>query len=686
MTSSTSERKDLERFAVDVYQDVVIRATSVGGEEYLESEFTQRTFETLSEAGEIDDEWAVAYHCAKGMKATGYGINLEQDVLIIATTIFTAQRPPRTVGKNDVAGAFKRARTFLERIATKSLVGLEESSSSFEMVDQISAWLPNVKQVRFYLFTDGLVPEMALPDETIGKLEGSYHVWDLRRLYRCETSGQVREEVNVDLAQLANGSLPYLKMPASTPEYSCYLLMIPGDVLAQIYSKFGTRLLERNVRAFLQARGKVNKGIRATILSAPDRFLAYNNGISATAAAVTFARGSDGTDGIESLRDFQIVNGGQTTASLYNALVRDRAQLASIAVQAKLTVVEPNLLDELVPLISRYANSQNKVNEADFFANDLFHVSLEKLSRTQWTPAPPGQQRQTRWFYERARGQYADALGGEGTASRRKQFQAIFPPRQRFTKTDLAKYENCWNQLPHFVARGAEKNFREFTINAADRNATSPTEQYFFHLVAKALLFREAEARVSAMALGGYRSQVVAYSIALLSHASAMRLDLEQIWKEQSVPPEIVEAIDGIIPLVHSSLTAPPGGQNIAEWCKKKDCWEVVKALPISLPESLMIALSGRKTLTPKSNPSHISEVEAEDLLLVVDIPSEVWFALAQWAKETMNLAPWQRGLAFSLGRLSSREQRPSPKQARQGVKILQEAKRLGFSEALVTS
>src|SRR5262249_732398 len=156
------------------------------------------------------------------------------------------------------------------------------------------------------------------------------------------------------------------------------------------------------------------------------------------------------------------VNGGQTTASLYSAVKKDKADVSGISVQVKLTMPrEASAIDELAPKISLYANSQNKVNTADFSANHPFHAGVEELSRTIWAPAASGSQLETKWYYERARGSYMDELGRPGVADRNR-WKIQHPPSQKFVKTDLAKFEHSWDQLPHLVSRGAEKNFVEF--------------------------------------------------------------------------------------------------------------------------------------------------------------------------------------------------------------------------------
>ena len=284
-------------------------------------------------------------------------------------------------------------------------------------------------------------------------------------------------------------------------DYRAYLASFPGDWLADIYEQFGSRLLEKNVRSFLQFTGKVNRGMRDTISTDPVRFFAYNNGISATASSVELATLPDGSRGIVRLLDLQLVNGGQTTASLHRCR-RSKIDVSSIVVQAKITEIDGDRLDEIVPLISQFANSQNKVSLADLSSNDPLHIEIESLSRSVWAEPTEKTMRQTRWFYERARRACADALAREGTPARRRTFREVHPTSQKVTKTDLAKFENTWAQRPWEVSQGAQKNFTAFMLALHRRGPVQPDVAYFQRLVAKAILFRRAERIVSAQDSG----------------------------------------------------------------------------------------------------------------------------------------------------------------------------------------
>ena len=448
---------ELARFAENLHQEIIINAEGNQADEeggsFREDAFTQLMIEYLTEAGELEDGH-VCYHRARGIKVSGYNFQEEEGRLDLFISTYTQNPLPTTVRKDAVESAFKQLINFLSKVYKGYHQTIEEASPIFDMAQLIHSRRSQLSHVRLFLFTDGLTTLQAKKNQGRDGVSYSFNIWDLRRTYRCVTSGQKREAIEINFQTQYGSVLPCLSMPESQADYRAYVAIIPGEILCKIYAEYGSRLLERNVRSFLQAKGNVNKGIRQTILKEPHRFLAYNNGISATAETVKLVDLPNGGQGIAEIRDLQIVNGGQTTASLYQSVHKDKADISGIYVQTKLTVVDRDRMDEIVPLISRYANNQNKVNEADFSANDPFHIRIEELSRTIWAPAVDGTQRQTRWFYERARGQYADAKNRESTPAKQKAFTLTHPNAQKFTKTDLAKFEYTWDQLPHIVSLG----------------------------------------------------------------------------------------------------------------------------------------------------------------------------------------------------------------------------------------
>ena len=684
-----TELEEVAAFAVDVHQDILATAEAVEEGALLPEEFTRWTIGVLAEVGEIDDAVA-CYFQARGVEASGYAVDEESATLNLLVTRYTGSEPPLTVPRGDVDTAFARLRGFYRRAREGLHRRMEEASPGFDMAQTIHALGPDIRSLRLFFVTDGLTTVERVGNEAEDGVEISHHVWDLRRIQRAITSGNAREPISIDFMARFGSALPCVTAGVGDGEYVAYLAVMPGEVLADIYEEFGPRLLERNVRSFLQLRGKVNKGIRTTILEEPDHFLAYNNGISVTASQLTTADLPDGRMGIAALDDLQIVNGGQTTASIHSARRKDGADLSALAVATKVTVVDPARLEAFVPSITRYANSQNRVNEADFSANDPFHIAIERFSRTVWAPASDGTQRQTRWFYERARGQYADALARERTPGRQRAFRSLHPPSQRFSKTDLAKFENAWASLPHVVSLGAEKNFRDFTVRLADRGRFEVTQDYFHRLIAKAILFRQTQRLVSAQDFGGYRANIVAYTVAYMSQATAQTIDLDAIWRKQGLAPELEQALVAVAHAVRGIITDPPRNGNVTEWSKRKECWDRIRELQVpqvkTLPKHVLAPLDGKRPRSSRTEPlnDYVDPQEAELIARVASVPASTWFELSHWARETSNLSGWQRSIAFSIGKRISNGQKPSRKQAMHGERILSEAERLGFKLSTV--
>jgi len=249
----------------------------------------------------------------------------------------------------------------------------------------------------------------------------------------------------------------------------------------------------------------------------------------------------------------------------------------------------------------------------------------------------------------------------------------------------VAKWEHSWAQKPHIVSRGAEKNFRAFMDEVNRTKSSPPTAEitYDQRLLAKGILFRETERIVTEQQFGGYRANIVTYTIAKISHETAMRLDLDRIWKEQALTDAQAAAVTEVSHLVHKVIIDPPSGTtHVGEWTKKDACWARVLELewaPSSSLNNELLALHKLREVKHDEQVASHSDEESAAIRAAMEISSEVWFGISHWAKETQNLQPWQRSLAFSLGRIASRHGEPSAKQAKRGLEILEAAADAGF-------
>lgn len=681
----------LRTFAAEMYTELRYEADIEGAEAMLAEVFTRRVVETLMEVGEVE-EAVQCFHVdddvRPAVEVAGYGVE-DGDTINLIATHFSGT--PGSLSHSDVQRSIRRARAFWLRCRDRSYHDdLEESSDAWDMAYQLHHAAPGIRRVRIFLVTDSVAKIEWFDPELLDGVEYRQSVWDLTRLWRLETAGRAGEPIEIDFVERFGRPLPALPAPSQSEDYNAFLAVIPGDWLAAVYEEYGARLLERNVRSFLQFTGKVNKGMRDTIRQEPGRFLAYNNGISATASEIELAPLPEGGHGIARVRDLQIVNGGQTTASIHRA-VGLKADVSRVSVQAKITEVTGDLLEELVPRISEYANSQNKVQVADLSSNHPFHIEIESLSRNVWAPATADTARQTRWFYERARGQYSDAVNREPTRARQRNFKAMHPPSQRFSKVDLGTFENTWDLEPHEVSKGAQKNFTRYMQRVQSRGPSfRPDASYFHRTVAKAILFRRAEKIVSAQNFGGYRRNIVTYALARLAYGTSQRIDLHRIWSEQELPPEITSAIEELAHLAFRVLTDPdrPAG-NVTEWAKRPGCWDRMKMQPwrpSSALESILVPV-GRGAGQPASNGGarRADGPQSADLGFLQDVDGDVFLAISNWAKQTDNLTPWQRRFAFTVGVAMKRQKPLTAKQAPHAKAILDEARARGFVDVSVS-
>ncbi|KRF38937.1 AIPR family protein [Terrabacter sp. Soil810] len=657
------------------------------------SAFVTEMAERMAAAEEIENLIPIHFRGQSGRRNSGvdgHDLGDSDDSVALAISQFDGSGAGGTMGNAEVQRLFGLLEAYLrDAVAGTFPVDREPSEAAVQLARDIHSRGRAITRFRLYLFTDLTLGSRvaSLPSTSVGEIPVDFHIWDLQRLEALATSSQGRAQLDLDLTEWSAGGVPALTVRGEG-EFETYLAAVPGELLADLYGRYGSRLLESNVRSFLSGRGNINKGIRTTILSDPQLFLAYNNGVTATATAVETS--PDGS--ILRLRDLQIVNGGQTTASLFYVR-RDsspKPDLSKVHVQMKLVVVQPENAIDLVPNVSRYANSQNRISEADFFSNSPFHVRIETLSRQVLVPSMAGTHFQTKWFYERTRGQYQNERAKLPPAEAKK-FEAVYPRAQLITKTDAAKYSVSWGQEPHKVSAGAQKNFLAFANSVADRWASSDTqfnEAYFKELVAKAILFQAIRVRVakSEWYQSGYLANIVAYTMAKLAHtiasqARGARLDFLAIWNRQQPSAALLEACLDIAHLCFRVLTAEQRPiQNVTEWAKREQCWQLVKKVAYDLPPSLageLVSASVAAQAHKDARATQRIDTNIAAQSKVFEISVDEWKEVHAFCRENRLISPTDNDIVALM--TGARPKVPSERQAARLLEIHQRALNSGF-------
>jgi len=656
--------------------------------------FFEKVGELLTEAGELDGANRAYYEgggANNPIQIDGYGGDPRDGdgILSLVLCDFVLGEEVRVQNKEQIQRLLQRLYRFAKSSLKRTFRDeLEETSAGFGVADLIATTWKNIEKIKLIIVTNADFRARA-DAAKIKDLEGrpvTLSVWDLKRLKQYLEQGQARVDLVIDFEKDFGGGIPLLAASGSDTSLDSYLAVIPGTQLAAIYDKWGPRLLESNVRSFLQARGKVNKGIRNTIRDEPHMFFSYNNGLSVTADSIEIEQNNKGLQ-LTKANNLQIVNGGQTTASLHMAGKISKEQLKEVHVQMKLSIVPHKKSETVVPLISEYANSQNKVNAADFFSNHPFHIRTEELSRKVLTRAKDGY-RDTKWFYERARGQYADARGRR-TIAERKKFDAEFPRSQFLTKTDLAKFENTWACLPHTVSLGAQKNFAVFAKSIGTHwgsQGASFDDLWFKRMIAKTIIFKATEKIVSKAEWyeGDYRANIVTYAIAKLVHDAKeqdMVIDLDTIWRLQDVSLELSSGLNVAAAEAQEVITNPPQGfRNFGEWAKKQACWKWMEERKLNHSEDfdkvlISFDLANESIREARSDKAVETSVEAE--LEVHQLGASFWAASRNWARENGFLSPIENGVLEICAAIPQKI--PSEKQCIVAVEALKKLYSHGF-------
>lgn len=615
---------DLSDYRDDLLNRAVARA-SVDGI-FTADAFMAEAAELLISAEEVGSLDLVSFSGTgrkrQSLAVHGFEHDDQDTSVTLAVMRFAGGNPAPTITYTDAVTTLKSLQQYLEEaLSGDFLLDREPAAPEYQLAQTLRELCrrsgdDSISRFRLFLVTDAVLSSRAKSMEptTIGGVPTEFHIWDMQRFLQVHQSAQGRESLELDLQQWGVPGIPALKVADSAGDVTTYLAAVPGKLLASLYRHHGSRLLEGNVRSFLTIRGKINKGIRETVMKDPGHFLAYNNGISATASAVRFENGA-----IRTITDLQIVNGGQTTASLFYATQAARdVHLDDVFVQMKLVIVSPGMALEMVPLISRYANSQNAVREDDFFSNSPFHVAMEEISKRLLAPAKAGVNYQTKWYYERTRGQYLNERNRRSTTEQKK-FEAEFPKSQVITKTDAAKYVVAWEQAPHLVSAGAQKNFKAFAGLVAEKFATQPgafNENYYRRLVAKAILFNSVRGAISKADWyeAGYLANLTAYALAKLSleiskDERASSFDLLRIWENQAVSQVVIDEAVAIARVALQVLTSEDRlVVNVTEWAKRESAWKRLASMRFQLSDAFIL-----DTLPVRTNSSGQRAISVRD-------------------------------------------------------------------------
>lgn len=675
----------VEEYRTALHEDVSIAANV--NMSNPEDEFLRIVTDILMSGEEFDDFVECYYEGASRgtghgtIRIDGYALDEVDKSCCLLITDYRGSFEKDSFDKKRSDALFESMKRFIkESIRYEFYKEMEESTEAYEFSRTLYQKNEEISKFRLYILTDAYNNQRAkkIKDEEIAGKTVELNIWDINRIYDVVNSTTQKESVEINIADFGNIGIPCVigtecinaKSDIEVPiaydgkeqkdnrlyhiTYTSYLAAVPGKMLCDLYLEYGSRLLEGNVRSFLSVRGKVNKGIQNTIKNCPEMFFAYNNGIAATATEINTQKTEEGMI-ITRIKDLQIVNGGQTTASLANALLTAKKneviELEKVKVPIKISVLDHDMSEKIIPKISEYSNSQNKVDASDFFSNHPFHIRMEDYSRKTPAPSVDGNQYQQYWYYERTRGQYNQGKM-KLTQAQVKQYKLRYPEKQVIKMVELAKYMEIYEGAPDKVSKGKQAIVREFATQIKAQWTKSDEKYnvlYFKRVVAIAIMFKRTDKIIKASddyktgRRNSYKANVVAYTLSIIfdylrRNFRKASLDFTRIWNEQDIYPELEEQINVLWPEVYDYITDDNRPtQNVTEWCKRKDCWEQAKKRTWTfLPEFLdtLIDKEDIKIETKDARDDQKIKNEVDNFKLVWNAGKKYWQAVLDWGNE----------------------------------------------------
>ena len=667
-----SSKKDLIECKKDLLDDLELASLSEEYSAFTEENFINIITELLSDAGIYEDIEIKQYrHDRRGIKVDGYNWNPLEKILSIFVIKFSNIDDLITINQSQIEKLGKQASKFIESMHNQAFLdSLAATDTAREIIETISPYLEETLKFRVVIVTDHLMSERVklnkLKINDINKKESFFEIWDLQRICNLRSSDSEGESFSIDFKEICGG-LKALPADLDEKNVKSFLCVMPAETLRVLYDHYGQRLLESNVRTFLQFRGKVNSGMRETLFKNPENFFAYNNGLTVTATGFKTEKKS-GALLITNLDNMQIVNGGQTTSAIYFTPLEKTTQkgidfskvdLSKVFVQMKLTVIDDlEKAEEIKENVARYANTQNTIQTADLVSNHPLHRKLEKLSRD--TFVPPGEKGvQSKWFYERARGQYDTKLRALKSAGAKRKFLLENPKNQKFSKTDMAKFENTWRMRPYEVKKGAQKNLELLGVKLLREWENDPNNfeiVFYKDLIAKAILFKSSDRAIQYESewyklSSGYKAETVTYTLSILRHnlnEQGLEINLKRIYDAQKISDSLKKQIINLAKEVRDMLLDEKfrkGTANVSEFSKKLDAWNEFRRLNFSLNDLSKDDTIGIEDAKSRVREDKLTNKVSGDLSyveIVENVDAESWKEIYDFLKNDYAKDSWE--------------------------------------------
>jgi hypothetical protein len=551
-----------------------------------EEAFSELCFEMLSDTLFLPDFQHSYYFLEEknnqNLKINGFALSEGEDILSLFISDIGSYVIAENMDKKNLILNFKQLYRVLNYVIRVNNQDVPKSHILSGLNSRFQEELKeNLNQINLYLLTNKNAVnrkevksvEVIAEKDLDGAIDFNIRVVDLEELERLYKNNQ---SIDIEVSKYSDKPLLIMVPNILNLSYRSAISILPGNFLFNIYKEFGSRLLEKNVRSFLSLNKKVNKGIENTLINDPDMFLAYNNGLCVTVS--NFELNDDGS--VKFFKDFQIVNGGQTTSTIFFAKLKQKKQLNykidldRVNVMTKITRIGRNIdSTKIQATISKNSNLQSAVIESDLSSNDEYLVTIHTYSKKYRSPFTNDY-----FYFERTRGQY----NLESSLSKNKAFVNLFPKNQVFNIVDITfiYYLGFSNYIEPFNSVSSKEKRHPIFKKLMKDEVKIIDEDYYFNLMGLYILYKKFDSLYGKgdSSIGKIKKNVVAYGIALIQKDLASHnetIDFIDIWRS-GINADYDMVIKGYLQYLNDFLISNYDDGRLDEACKKESTWNSV--------------------------------------------------------------------------------------------------------------
>jgi hypothetical protein len=402
----------IEKMSLKYAQNINIKEKNISNKDIARLGFYYLGLELVigfQDINEISDKIIDSSFQAKvnGINNKDYGIDavhINRDEKIVSLFSFKYRNNLKN-GSTKPPAELTNTSGFLSLLKRKEYI--EESDSdeiTVKIVQEIKDWQKNDPDIKFELYMiSNDNADFDQEDAQVQAFQSNYSWLDIKNLNLSDIVDRVSLKPEKNYAEIILSTKELLQHNMDYTTANSYVAKVKLTDLIKITSqdenlrtqnkindeetlenqKIDLNVLFDNVRGYL-GETQHNEKIITTLKQEPEKFFLFNNGLTITAEDIDVKSINMEDEYKICLKNYQIVNGGQTLRSVY-AFKENNKNLIKNLVKGFILIrfFETKTEENLVNKVAEYTNSQNAISGRDLKSVDKLQLDIEKRFKVE---------------------------------------------------------------------------------------------------------------------------------------------------------------------------------------------------------------------------------------------------------------------------------------------------------------